>query len=131
SPRAARREWRMDKTPTQGFLFPMDDEPAQESPPAARSAPSFRSRCRGAVLGAAIGDAMGHPTEFIGSVAAIRERYGPEGVTSYQLYWDRDGRRFAPYTDDTQMAEVVLRTLLDGHDNLDETMQRMGRGFVE
>ena len=84
----------------------------------------------GAVLGAAIGDAMGHPTEFIGSFQGICERYGPQGVKQFELFWERDGRRFAPYTDDTQMAEVVLCTLVEGHDDLDDTMRRMAQGFV-
>ncbi|OGQ87914.1 MAG: hypothetical protein A2289_22675 [Deltaproteobacteria bacterium RIFOXYA12_FULL_58_15] len=88
----------------------------------------------GTVLGAAIGDAMGHPTEFMGSVKAIREKYGPEGVTDFELYWEKDGKRFAPYTDDTQMAEVVLRSLLtsrDASEDLEAAMVRMGRGFIE
>lgn len=93
--------------------------------------PTRQSRNLGAVLGAAIGDAMGHPTEFIGSFTAIINRYGPQGVTRFEKYWERDGERFAPYTDDTQMAEVVLRTLVNGHDNLDETMTRMAEGFVD
>ncbi len=84
----------------------------------------------GAVLGGAIGDAMGHPTEFIRSFDGIYARYGAKGVTKYELYWDRGGQRFAPYTDDTQMAEVVLRTLLDGHADLDDAMERMADGFV-
>jgi len=84
----------------------------------------------GAVLGAAIGDAMGHPTEFIRSFRGIFDRYGPQGVTKYELYWEREGKRFAPYTDDTQMAEIVLRTLLDGHMNLNDAMKRMADGFV-
>lgn len=96
--------------------------------PSARKTPL--SRHLGAVLGAAIGDAMGHPTEFIRSFESIYERYGDKGVARFELFWERDGRRFAPYTDDTQMAEVVLRTLLDGHDDLDETMGRMAQGFV-
>jgi ADP-ribosylglycohydrolase len=90
------------------------------------------ARIAGAVLGAAIGDALGHPTEFL-SLDAIRVKWPPDGVTSYALYWERDGRRFAPYTDDTQMAEVVLRALLwSRHENaeLDATMQEMARGFV-
>jgi len=62
----------------------------------------------GCVLGAAIGDAMGHPTEFL-SMSAIRERWGAAGVSGFELYWEHDGKRFAPYTDDTQMAEAVLR----------------------
>ena len=73
-----------------------------------------RERVHGAVLGAAIGDALGYPVEFIRSVAEIRERYGPDGVTGYVRYREEEGRRFALYSDDTQMAEVVLRTLVCG-----------------
>jgi len=93
-----------------------------------------QSLVAGVVLGGAIGDAMGHPTEFIGSLESIRSKYGPKGVTRFELYWDRDGRRFAPYTDDTQMAEIVLRSLVasrDAHDDLDAAMERMAEGFVE
>jgi ADP-ribosylglycohydrolase len=92
--------------------------------------PSRRSRILGAVLGAAIGDAMGHPTEFM-SLASIRDRYGPQGVQKFELYWNRDGRRFAPYTDDTQMAECVLRALLIEQGDLDAAMREMARQFVE
>jgi len=92
-----------------------------------------RERVLGAVLGAAIGDALGYPVEFIRSVAEIRERYGPDGVTGYVRYREQEGRRFALYSDDTQMAEVVLRTLVWAKDegvDLDRTMQRMAKGFV-
>lgn len=95
--------------------------------------PDWRSRVAGAVLGAAIGDAMGHPTEFLGW-EAIRQTFPPGGVTEFELWWERDGARFAPYTDDTQMAEIVLRTLLDARSSgldLDGTMSRMAEGFVE
>lgn len=72
----------------------------------------LRDRRLGAILGAAIGDAMGHPTEFL-SMAEISSKYGPEGVQGFELWWPgADDRRFAPYTDDTQMAEVVLRGVL-------------------
>jgi ADP-ribosylglycohydrolase len=87
----------------------------------------------GCVLGAAIGDAMGHPTEFM-SMDAIRQRWGAQGVQGFELYWeDARGDRFAPYTDDTQMAEAVLRSLLasrESGEELDAAMQRMGRAFV-
>lgn len=86
----------------------------------------------GSVLGAAIGDAMGHPTEFI-NVAEIERRYGPGGVKGFELYWERGGKRFAPYTDDTQMAEVVLRSLVEGlakDQSLDAIMKEMASGFV-
>lgn len=91
------------------------------------------SRIAAAVLGAAIGDAIGHPTEFIGSFAAIRAQYGAAGVTGFELWWTRGEERFAPYTDDTQMAEVVLRTLLWSRReaaDLDATMRMMAEGFV-
>ena len=105
-------------------------------PPAAddSTAPAGQqARIAGAVLGAAIGDAMGHPTEFM-SMDQIRARYGAQGVTTFELWWDRDGARFAPYTDDTQMAEIVLRCLIEGRandDDLDATMTRMAAGFVD
>ncbi len=109
-----------------------DDSPEPEPRPLQpTSKPNRRSRILGAVLGAAIGDAMGHPTEFISSFEGIYERYGPEGVTKFELYREDNGRRYAPYTDDTQMAEVVLRTLLAGHDDLEDTMTRMAKGFVQ
>ncbi|RMF88299.1 MAG: ADP-ribosylglycohydrolase family protein [Nitrospirae bacterium] len=86
----------------------------------------------GAVLGAAIGDAMGRPTEFL-SLEEIRRRYGPKGVTGLQLETDEAGRPVAPVTDDTQMAEVVLRCLLESRrrgEGLEAAMERIGRGFV-
>ncbi|MGE4067447.1 MAG: ADP-ribosylglycohydrolase family protein [Vicinamibacterales bacterium] len=96
--------------------------------------PAMRSRILGTVLGAATGDAMGHPTEFIRSMTEIRSRFGPLGVQGYELYWDRQGQRFAPYTDDTQMAEIVLRALVaHGADAgaPDTVMSAIATGFVD
>ncbi|MFC1706921.1 ADP-ribosylglycohydrolase family protein [Planctomycetota bacterium] len=79
----------------------------------------------GCVLGAATGDAMGHPTESM-SASAIRSKYGPEGVAGFEPWWEYGGPRFDPYTDDTQMAEAVLVSLLDGRDageDLDATLR--------
>ncbi len=94
-------------------------------------APSGR-RIAGAVFGAAIGDAMGHPVEFM-RIDEIRARFGPEGVRGYELYFERDARRFAPFTDDTQMAEAVLESLLEGRaagEDLDGTMRRMAKKLI-
>lgn len=93
----------------------------------------FESRLIGVVLGAAIGDAMGHPTEFM-AMDAIRSTFGPNGVTGFELWWTRDGVRFAPYTDDTQMAEAVMLGLLDGRQrdlDLDATMRGIADRFIE
>lgn len=89
-------------------------------------------RIAGAIFGAAIGDAMGHPTEFL-SLEQIHSQWGPAGVQGYELLWSRDGQIFAPYTDDTQMAEVVLRALIasvEAGEDLDACMRRIGAGFV-
>ncbi|HET7738111.1 MAG TPA: ADP-ribosylglycohydrolase family protein [Tepidiformaceae bacterium] len=91
------------------------------------------SRVEGAVLGAAIGDAMGHPTEFLGH-DEIRRRFPPDGVEGYELWWEGDRGRFAPYTDDTQMAEIVLRSLVRSRasgSDLDATMEDIAAGFRE
>lgn len=90
-----------------------------------------RSRVAGAVMAAAIGDALGHPTEFE-SWERIRQRFPPDGVTGFERWWERDGQRFAPYTDDTQMAEIVLRALVDhGRDaGLEPVMEQIAAGFA-
>ena len=49
------------------------------------------NKVAGAVLGAAIGDALGHPTEFL-SAESIRQRFPPDGVEGYELWWERGGR---------------------------------------
>lgn len=88
------------------------------------------------MLAAAIGDALGHPTEFL-SMEAIHARFGPEGVRGFELFLDEGGRRVAPFTDDTQMSELVIEALLeelergsDRHADLDRTMVDLARRFV-
>jgi ADP-ribosylglycohydrolase len=85
-------------------------------------------RFRGCILGLAIGDALGHPTEFVSSVSAIRARWGELGVTDFQ-----PSGRHPPgtFTDDTQMTIGVLRGLVRaGHAGLDRMMEVMGQEFV-
>ena len=85
---------------------------------------------QGAVVGSAIGDAMGCPTEFL-SMAQITEKYGAQGVSDYVLFREEHGTRFAPYTDDTQMAEAVSRGLLENHQQLDAAMNAIATRFIE
>ena len=65
-------------------------------------------RIRGCLLGGAIGDALGAPTEFM-SLAAIEARYGPGGVTGFEVEYGRAG----DITDDTQMTLFTAEGLLD------------------
>ena len=50
----------------------------------------FRSRVRGALLGAAVGDALGAPVDRLG-VDAIRQAHGPEGVVDLAPAYGRRG----------------------------------------
>lgn len=80
-----------------------------------------RAQRLGAVLGAAIGDAMGQPTASASP--------GP----SFGVYRERGGRRFAPYTAQTQLSEIVLRALIWARAeerDLEATLQRIADGFV-
>jgi|GEM_PF-35802 len=88
----------------------------------------LRDRFRGCLVGLAIGDALGHPTEFISSVSRIKAKYGERGIVDY----DRAGPHPpGTFTDDTQMTIAVARALaLRGHGSLDELMTLLGREFM-
>jgi ADP-ribosylglycohydrolase len=91
-------------------------------------------RVTGAVLGAAIGDALGYPTEFVRSFDELRRRFGPNGVEGFVMFQEEGTKRFAPYTDDTQLAEVVLVSLLDASkagEDLDLAMARLALAVVK
>ncbi len=93
----------------------------------------LRGRIAGTVLGAAIGDAMGAPVEFIESVDTIRQRYGPDGITGFVDVRGHGDTRHARYTDDTQMAECVARGLLDSGApgaTLDDVMNAIAPRFI-
>jgi len=85
-------------------------------------------RFRGCLIGLAVGDALGHPTEFISSVARIKQRYGERGIVDF----DRAGPHPpGTFTDDTQMTIAVARALaLAGHRSLDDLMTLMADEFV-
>ncbi|MCL7980531.1 MAG: ADP-ribosylglycohydrolase family protein [marine benthic group bacterium] len=68
----------------------------------------YAARVRGALLGGAIGDQLGAGVEF-DPIEAIREKYGPDGVTRFIPSW---GRREGRFTDDTQMTLFVAEGLI-------------------
>lgn len=81
----------------------------------------------GAILGLAVGDALGRPTEFITDLAVLHEKFGPHGVTEFEPDWHPAGT----YTDDTQMSLAVARALIRaGHRPLHELMPVMAAEFV-
>ncbi|GAA1257430.1 ADP-ribosylglycohydrolase family protein [Kitasatospora nipponensis] len=77
---------------------------------------SYRDRVRGALLGGAVGDALGWPVEFQ-QLQQIRERYGPQGVTGLVRPENRSYRqvtddRAGDVTDDTQMTLFTAEGLI-------------------
>jgi DNA ligase (NAD+) len=85
-------------------------------------------RFRGSILGLAIGDAIGHPTEFISSVSRIRAKYGDKGVVGFN---PSGVHKAGTFTDDTQMTISVARALVRaGHKDLDALMTLLGQEFV-
>ncbi|MVU78038.1 ADP-ribosylglycohydrolase family protein [Nocardia sp. ET3-3] len=73
-------------------------------------------RVRGAMLGGAIGDALGWPIEFL-SLEQIRGRYGAAGVTGYLPMSNPDAPQ--QITDDTQMTLFTAEGLLRCPDGAD------------
>ena len=67
----------------------------------------YADRVRGALLGGAVGDALGWPVEFL-HLDDIRQQYGAEGVTG------RVNRRHWEVTDDTQMTLFTAEGLIRG-----------------
>lgn len=97
-------------------------------------------RIAGAILGLAIGDALGYPHEFR-TVEQVRREIGPAGITGFLRLKDpRFTRPFivgadhppGTFTDDTQMSIAVAEALIArGHDDVDSLMGDMGRRFVD
>jgi ADP-ribosyl-[dinitrogen reductase] hydrolase len=67
-----------------------------------------RDRCRGCLLGTAVGDALGAPGEFL-SADAIHSRFGPAGIDRLHPW---DGFPAGSFTDDTQMSLATAEGLV-------------------
>lgn len=69
---------------------------------------NLQDKCRGSLVGGAIGDVLGYAVEF-DSLRAIRRRYGVDGIREYEL---ENGA--AVFSDDTQMSLFTAVGLLTG-----------------
>jgi ADP-ribosyl-[dinitrogen reductase] hydrolase len=75
-------------------------------------------RFRGALLWGAVGDALGRSTEAR-SWEAIRRRWGPQGVTTYQPWRGWQDGPIGTWTDDTQLTIEVAETILESGGHVD------------
>lgn len=76
----------------------------------------LQDKCRGSLIGGAIGDALGYPIEFIYSFEEIRAKYGEKGLIEYDKSypWLEDYLRHykALFSDDTQMTLYTAEGLI-------------------
>lgn len=70
----------------------------------------LQDKCRGSLVGGAVGDALGYEVEFM-SLKAILKKFGKNGITRYST---NDGNRQALFSDDTQMSLFTLEGLMNG-----------------
>lgn len=75
---------------------------------------NIQDKCRGSLIGGAIGDALGYPVEFM-SYAEILAKYGEDGITAYDTSypWLDDKFDKALFSDDTQMTLYTAEGLLE------------------
>lgn len=88
--------------------------------------PTLRERARGAMLGHAAGNALGVPTEFLHTPAAIAARF-PGGLREV-MRADRPG---SPWDDDVAMAVAVAEELLRPRPDPHEIARRWVRWMKE
>lgn len=68
----------------------------------------LQDKCRGSLVGGAVGDALGYEVEFM-SLSSIIKRFGDKGITRYVLH-----NGVAEFSDDTQMTRFTAEGLMNG-----------------
>lgn len=88
----------------------------------------LKDKCSGALVGGAVGDALGYEVEFM-SLSSIRRRFGENGITDYVL--NRNG--VAEISDDTQMslftAEGLLRGIAEGKTDTKDLLPYIAKAY--
>lgn len=80
-------------------------------------------KAKGIIFGLAIGDALGHPTEFM-SLSQIKDAFGPDGINDLP-------KAPALFTDDTQMSIAMAEALIrSGEQDLEAIMAAVRDEFI-
>ncbi len=101
------------------------------------SVKEFKDKTCGCIFGAALGDMLGAPVEFIASRTQINTAYPPSGIIGIESLKEKDFKRdslynrYAPYTDDTAMALCVLQGITNSHKlEINTCMQEIAVEFI-
>ncbi|HWA40433.1 MAG TPA: ADP-ribosylglycohydrolase family protein, partial [Gemmatimonadales bacterium] len=84
------------------------------------------TRARGALLGHAAGNALGVPTEFLGTPEAIQAEF-PGGLREIR----RRDSRGSPWDDDVAMSVALAEELLEPDPDLERLTRRWVRWMEE
>lgn len=68
----------------------------------------LQDKCRGSLVGGAVGDALGYEVEFM-SLSSILKKFGDQGITRYVTH-----NGIAEFSDDTQMTLFTAEGLMNG-----------------
>ena len=101
--------------------------PPRARMPAAPAARSFADAVRGALLGTAVGDALGMPIEGL-SHQNVRTYY--KGIKAYRADENRGDLEAGQWTDDTQMTFALARALTGAADAPGAWPARAAEGYV-
>lgn len=104
------------------------------------ASPEIAKNVYGCLLGAALGDALGAPVEFIKTKEAICKAYPPQGIqgisnlkkTDFKA--SPDGKQYIPYTDDTAMTILVTKSLIKSrtkNGDIQSCMNDMALSFIK
>lgn len=89
----------------------------------------IQDKCRGSLVGGAVGDALGYAVEF-SSLRSILNKYGEKGIADYQL----NAQGVAEFSDDTQMslftAEGLLNAASEGKSAVSEILPCLRQAYV-
>lgn len=92
----------------------------------------IQDKCRGALVGGAVGDALGYPVEFVYSFEGIRAKYGEEGVTEYDKSypWLDESYTEALFSDDTQMTLYTAEGLLEAENTGGQIIPAISNAYL-
>lgn len=96
------------------------------------TAEQLQDKCRGSLVGGAVGDALGYPVEFVYSFNEIRTKYGENGIEDYDLSYPWLDEKFhtALFSDDTQMTLYTIEGLIEATKNGDPVVPAICRAYL-